>query len=104
MEQKINELLNRALSLMGEESNILIVVNKNDQCGAIIHGKADEVAQSVFACMHHNTASISQNIYRIVKLNTLNILANSSPYTKDLLNSIERITDMQPEQNPQDNE
>ena len=93
MEQKTNELLEQAIQIMGEDADIMIISHKNGQCGTVIHGSVDNVAQSVFACMHQPDDKVGNAVYRIVKLNAINLFTNPSPYGQDLMDSIEEAVD-----------
>lgn len=91
MERKTNELLKQATEIMGQEADIIIIAHKNGQCGAVTHGSTDNIAQAIFSCMHQPNNPIGQAIYRIIKLNVMNMLANPSPYAVDLTESITNI-------------
>lgn len=93
MEQKTNELLEQAIQIMGEDADIMIVTHKNGQCGAVIHGNVDNCAQAVFACIHQTDDKVGNAVYRIVKLNAINLLTNPTPYGQDLSDSIEEAVD-----------
>lgn len=91
MEKKTNKLLEQATMIMGQEADILIIAHKDEQCGAVTHGNTDNIAQAIFSCMHQPDNPIGQAIYRIIKLNVMNILANPSPYAVNLTESITNI-------------
>lgn len=93
MEQKINQLLEKALKLFGEDADITVIVHKDGQCGAMIHGTVDNNAKAMFACMHQQNQNIGNALYRILKLNLLNIIGNISPFMTDLLESIKQVSD-----------
>ena len=93
MEQKTNELLEQAIQIMGEDADIMIVTHKNGQCGAVIHGNVDNCAQAVFACMHQSDDQVGNAMYRIVKLNAMNLFTNPTPYGQDLADSIGEAID-----------
>lgn len=93
MEAKVNQLLQEATKFFGENSDIMIFVHKDGQCGSVIHGSIDNNARSLFACMHQPDNEIGQAIYRILKLNLLNVISNPSPYAKDLVDSIAEVAD-----------
>lgn len=90
MEEKINELLNQVFNIVGEDSDVTIIIHKDDKCGTLLHGSADNNARSVFSCMHQSNNKIGEALYRIVKLNALNILTNPSPFSEDLLDSVKK--------------
>lgn len=89
MENSVNNLLIEAIRTFGEDSNITIIVNKGDKCGTVIHGNIDNNARAMFACLHQQNEEVSKAMYRILKLNVMNIITNNSPLAEDLLNSIE---------------
>lgn len=91
MEKKTNKLLEQATMIMGQKADILIIAHKDGQCGAVTHGNTDNIAQAIFSCMHQPDNPIGQAIYRIIKLNVMNILANPSPYAVNLTESITNI-------------
>lgn len=91
METKTNNLLREAKKIMGEDADIFIISHKDGQCGAVTHGKSDNIAQAIFACMHQPNNPIGAAIYRIIKLNVMNMISNDSPYSADLLQSINSI-------------
>lgn len=91
MEKKTNKLLEQATMIMRQEADILIIAHKDGQCGAVTHGNTDNIAQAIFSCMHQPDNPIGQAIYRIIKLNVMNILANPSPYAVNLTESITNI-------------
>lgn len=91
MKQKTEELLKKAQEIMGDESDFLIIAHKEGQCGAVAHGDSDTVAQAIFSCMHQPGDPIGQTLYRIIKLNVINMLRNQSIYAKDMLDSIDLI-------------
>lgn len=93
MEKKTNELLEQALKIMGEDSDIMIIAHKNGQCGSVIHGSIDRNAQAMFACMHQEDEKVGNAVYRIIKLNAINLVTNPSPYAQDLMCSIEKAID-----------
>ena len=96
MEEKTKRLLDKAQSIMGKETDLLIISHKDGQCGAVSHGNTDNIAQALFSCMHQPGNPIGQAIYRIIKLNAMNILSNPSPYAVDLS---EAIVNLIPEEN-----
>lgn len=91
METKTNNLLQKAEKIMGKDADIFIISHKDGQCGAVAHGNSDNIAQAIFFCMHQPNNPIGAAIYRIIKLNTLNIISNESPYSADLIQSINSI-------------
>lgn len=91
METKTNKLLKGAKEIMGENADMLIISHQNEKCGAVTHGNVDNIAKAIFSCMHQPNNPIGTAIYRIIKLNVLNIISNESPYSADLIRSINSI-------------
>lgn len=91
MKQKTEELLKKAQQIMGDDSDFLIIAHKDGQCGAVAHGETDNIAQAIFSCMHQPNNPIGSTLYRIIKLNVMNMLRNPSIYAKDMLDSIDLI-------------
>lgn len=76
---------------MGKDADIFIISHKEGRCGAVTHGNSDNIAQAIFSCMHQPNNPIGAAIYRILKLNVMNMITNNSPYSTDLLQSINSI-------------
>lgn len=98
MEKKVNDLLQESLNILGEDSDIMIIAHKKGQCGAVIHGSIDNNAKAIFACIHQPNNKIGAALYRILKLNVMNLLSNPTPYGQDLVNSISQIADSMSEE------
>lgn len=88
MKEKTNNLLQKALEVMGDNSDILIIAHKDGKCGAVVHGSNDTIAQAIFACMHQPGNAIGTALYQILRLNAMNIVGNNSKFASDLMNSI----------------
>lgn len=86
--EKENKTMKKALDVLKENSSALIITNKDGLCGAALRGDVEEVAQALFTCMHDKDSEVSEHLYRILKLNVMNILNNPSKYKLDLLNLI----------------
>lgn len=93
MEEKVNELLKEAFNLMGEDSDIVIIAHKDGKCASIIHGSVEINARSIFSFIHRPEDKVGQALYRILKLNVLNILGNNSPLSHDLIDSINDLAE-----------
>lgn len=91
METRTDNLLQEAKKIMGKNADIFIISHKDGQCSAVTHGDSDNIAQAIFSCMHQPNNPIGAAIYRILKLNAMNMIANNSPYSADLLQSINSI-------------
>ena len=91
METKTDNLLQEAKKIMGKNADIFIISHKDGQYSAVTHGDSDNIAQAIFSCMHQPNNPIGAAIYRILKLNLMNMIANNSPYSADLLQSINSI-------------
>lgn len=96
MEKRTNELLQQAEEIMGQDVDLLILAHKDGQCGAVIHGNADKIAEAIFSCMHQPNNPIGQALYGIIKQNMANILGNPSSFAVDLLKT---INDVLPDEN-----
>lgn len=95
MEKKTNEALKQAMKIYGEDADILVIAHKDGKCGSVLHGNGENVAQAIFACMHQPDSPIGREIYRIIRLNVMNILHNPSPFAANLA---ETVVNMIPEQ------
>ena len=93
MEQKTNDLLQKALQIVGEDSDIMIILHKEGQCGAVVHGSIDNNAKALFACVHQPNNKIGEALYRILKLNVINLITNPTPYGQDLVDSLNRMAE-----------
>ncbi len=91
MKEKIEELLKHAQKIMGPEADFIIISHKDSQFGAVAHGNSNSIAQALFSCMHQQEQSVNNKLYQILKLVVLNTIHNPSPYTDDLLVSINNI-------------
>lgn len=91
MKQKTEHLLDQARQIMGDDADFFIIAHKKDKCGAVAHGNTDTIAQAIFSCMHNPGNPIGATMYRIIKLNVMNILKSPSPYALDLIDTINSI-------------
>lgn len=91
MERKIKQLADKCQKIMDDGTDVLIIAYKDGQCGAISRGSTDNIAHSMFASMHKEDDPISPILYRILKLNLINILNNPSKYSNDLIETLNRI-------------
>lgn len=97
MEQKIKKLLEKTTKIMGEDADILVLVHKDGKCGGIAHGSTEALAESIFANIHNSADQMSSVLYRIIKLNVLNILGNPTVFAGDLMEAIESVLPEMPE-------
>jgi len=88
MEKKTNKALEQAMKIYGEDADILIIAHKDGQCGSVLHGNGENIAQAIFACMHQPNSPIAREMYRIIRLNVMNILNNPSPYAANLAETV----------------
>lgn len=88
MQNKTNKLMEQAKKIMGENSDFMIICHKEGHCGAVTHGDTETIAQAIFSCMHQPDNPIGQTIYRILKMNVMNIITNPSPYTVDFVDTL----------------
>lgn len=91
METKTNELLKEAKRIIGEDADMLIVFDKQGKYASAVSGNVDNIAKSIFTCMHQPGNPIGAVIYRIIKLNAMNIISNQSQFSADLIQSINSI-------------
>lgn len=91
----MEKLCKQAKEILGEDADIMILAQKDDQymCGML--GEADNVAEAYFATMHKAGAPSSIALHRILKLVVMNVLANPSPFAVDLAESIYDILEEQ---------
>lgn len=87
-----DEALKKALKIYGEDADILIIAHKNGMCGSVLHGKGENVAQAIFACMHQPNLPIGKHLYRMLRLIVMNILCNPSPYAANLAETVVNAT------------
>lgn len=73
---------------MGKETDIMIIGQKDGECCAIAHGNPDEIAKALFYCMHDPNSAIGDVLYRILKLNTQNLLKNPTNRSVDFVEMI----------------
>lgn len=97
MKKKMHAIQRNILSELGDDASVLVATVKDGHCGAILKGSATEVAQSIFAIIYGEGSECSMNLYNIVKLLTLNILKNESPFSVDLANAILNVSDVKRE-------
>lgn len=90
LNKKLNSVKNKVMKEFGEDVDFLAVYSQDDTCGLILHGDSHQIAHSLFATIHSDK-EVSNDIYRIIKLVTLNIIGNETPYATDLINSILNI-------------
>ena len=88
LKKKMLNIQKKMVKELGEESDALITSFNDGQCGCIMHGAAHNIAHSIFALIHDKQNDMGNELYRVIKLVTLNIINNESPYAMDLLTSI----------------
>lgn len=99
MEKKAKKVLEQAIKIYGDDTDILIIAHNNGQCTSALHGNGEKIADALFSCMQNTNGPIAGEIYRILRLNVMNILYNPSPYAMNLM---ETIINMVPPQNSDD--
>lgn len=92
MDKKISKLSGMAAQILGEDADYIIIAHKNGQCGGAAKGNIDNIAQSFFALLHQADGDLAKAVFRIIKLNAMNIVANPSPYAVELSRAISNIT------------
>lgn len=88
MRKAIREIQKVVQKMTGNDVNTMIVTSKGDDCGIVMHGSVEDIALAIFTVMHSPNEGMALDVYRIIKLLTLNILNNESPYSADLASSI----------------
>lgn len=90
--EKFDKLIGKAKLLLGEDADFMIIAHtKNGMLSAATHGNTEEIAQSLFANIHNTTNAVGQTLYRMLKLNVMNILNNPSCYAQDLMMAINNV-------------
>ena len=88
MDKDVRKLLEKVKKAVGESTDILIITHRDGQCAAMTHGNTDDLAHAYFGCMHDRKSNIGSVLYKILKLNTLNVINNHSVFSMDLINAI----------------
>lgn len=91
MDKQIKKLNKKAAEILGDNADYIIIAHKNGQCGGAARGDISNIAQAFFALLHQDNGELAKAVYRIVKLNAMNIMANQSPYAVDLSQSISKV-------------
>lgn len=90
MDKKITKLNNVAAKTLGDGADYIIIAQKDGQCGGTMHGNIELIAQSFFALLHQDN-DLAKAVYRIIKLNAMNIISNPSPYAMDLSGALSNL-------------
>lgn len=91
MDKKITKLSKKAAQILGEGVDYIIIAHKDGQCGGSAYGNIENIAQAFFALLHQQNGDLAKAVYRIIKLNAMNIVANPSPYAMDLSNALSNL-------------
>lgn len=91
MKEKTQKLLEKVEKVMGVDADVMILSHDGGKCAAITHGSTENIAQTIFACMHQSDNSIGPVLYRIIKLNVINILNTPSLFAGDLIDAINNV-------------
>lgn len=91
MDKKINKLSKKAAEILGEGTDYIIVAHKDGQCGGNAKGNIDNIAQAFFSLLHQPNGDFAKAMFRIIKLNAMNIVANPSPYAVELSNALSNL-------------
>ncbi len=91
MDKKIAKLSKTAAQILGEGADYIIIAHKDGQCGGSAYGNIENIAQAFFALLHQQNGDLAKAVYRIIKLNAMNIVANPSPYAMDLSNALSNL-------------
>lgn len=90
MDKMIEKLTKQAAKNLGAGSDYMIIAHKEGVCSGSVYGNAENLAQAFFALIHQDN-DVAKAVYRIVKLNAMNIISNPSPYAMDLMSAISNI-------------
>lgn len=90
MDKKITKLNNQAAKILGEGADYIVIAQKDGQCGGTIRGNVENIAQAFFALIHQDN-ELAKAVYRIIKLNAMNIVKNPSPFAMDLSEAISNL-------------
>ena len=104
MKKKTEELLQEAFRIMGEDIDIMIVTHNDGKCSASVHGSVENIAKSTFTFMHSPEDKIGQALYRILRLNVLNILGNWTTLANDFIEMIGKLVEKVTEKKDKDDE
>lgn len=91
MDKQISKLNEEVAKILGNDADYIIIAHKNGQCGGSARGDINNIAQAFFALLHQDKGELAKAVYRIIKLNVMNIMANPSPYAIDLSQSISNV-------------
>ena len=91
MDKKINKLSNKVAQILGDGADYIVIAHKDGQCGGSVYGNVDNIAQALFALLHQPDGDLAKAVFRIIKLNAMNIVANPSPYAVELSNAISNL-------------
>lgn len=92
MNNKITTLSEMAEQVMGPDADYIVIAHKKGQCGGIVKGNIDNIAQTLFALIHQQGEDLSKAVFKIIKLNAMNIIANPSPYAAEFLAALTDVT------------
>lgn len=90
MNKKIDKLNKSAAKTLGDGADYIVIAHKEGQSGGTIKGNVDNIAQAFFALLHQDN-DLAKAVYRIIKLNAMNIINNPSPYAMDLSNALSNL-------------
>ncbi len=91
MEQKTEELLRQVRLIMGDDTDFLIIAHKDGHCCAMAKGEADNIAESIYACINQPNHPISSKLTEIIELVVSNLDSDCSPFKEHIINSIKQI-------------
>lgn len=91
MDKQISKLSNKAAQILGDGADYIIIAHKDGLCGGAAKGNIDNIAQAFFALLHQQNGDLAKAVFRIIKLNAMNIIGNPSPYAIELSNAISNL-------------
>lgn len=91
MDKKISKLSDRAAKILGDDADYIIIAHKDGICGGAAKGNIDNIAQAFFALLHQQNGDLAKAVFRIIKLNAMNIVGNPSPYAIELSNALSNL-------------
>lgn len=88
MEEKFNKMILRSSKAMSEKTDYLIVSYLDGLMGTTVKGNVNNIAHAFFGTMLKPGDPIGEVLFKILKLNVINILKNETEYANELLTAI----------------
>lgn len=90
--QKAEATFSKVKKLLEKSGDSLVITFNDGVCGGYINGSTSNVAQSIFCLIHDNNSKVGTDLYNVVKMIVLNMVANETVFSVDLINNILNIT------------